>query len=208
MATLNARTTSKNNGVFLFTCQSNEEIVSVGGVVGGGGGWAPQIGPPLPADMMNLAVPPSGGSVDVFDCPVKPDLLTVMVTDPSAIRSNTALPAMSVCVELAAPKADTTQTAAPEIGAVVVPTITLRFVNLNTGGFTVSVALLLTPPALAVIFTVLKEGTWLVVTANVWLLAPALTTMLGNTDATLVSSLDKLTVAPPDGALDEMVTVP
>src|ERR1043165_400520 len=82
VAALNDKTTSKNNGVCRFTCQSKEEIDSVGGVAGGGGGWAPQTGPPLPSTIMNRAVPPPAGSVEVCDCPVKLDLLTVMVTEP------------------------------------------------------------------------------------------------------------------------------
>src|SRR5215831_10822195 len=147
VAALNASTTSKNNGVCLFTCQSNEEIDSVGGVVGGGGGWAPQIGPPVPAVIRNLAVPPSGGSVEVCDCPVNPDLLTVIVVAPCAMPSNTALPVRLVTAERDAPDDGVTQTAAPEIGLDEVPTSTVRFASTGGGaGFTVSVALSLTPP--------------------------------------------------------------
>ena len=89
---------------------------------------------------------------------MKPDLLTVMGTDPTGTLSNTALPAMSVTAERSAPEAGVTHTAAPETTVVVV-TSTLR-VAAGGGGFTVIVALRLTPPALAVIDTVVAAETW------------------------------------------------
>ena len=107
-------------------------------------------------------------------CPVNPDLLTVIVVAPCAMPSNTALPVRLVTAERDAPDDGVTQTAAPEIGLDEVPTSTVRFASTGGGaGFTVSVALSLTPPVVAVIFTTVEEVTALVVTANVWVFEPA-----------------------------------
>ena len=115
------------------------------------------------------------------------------------------VPLRSVTAERDAPDEGATQTAAPEIGAVEVPTITLRVAT--GGGFTVRTPLLLIPSAVAVIFTNFCEATWLVVTVKVWLLEPPLTCVLDGTEATLALSVDKLTVKPPAGAVDVSVTV-
>jgi len=53
------------------------------------------------------------------------------------------------------------------------------------------------PPAVPVIFTTVDDVTALVVTANVWVVEPAETWMLGNTDAAALLLLDKVTVVPP-----------
>ena len=80
---------------------------------------------------------------------------------------------MSVSAERDPPEVGVTQTAAPEIGVVDVPTMTLRLANTGGGaGFTVSVALSLVPPAVAVIFTTVDDVTALVVAANVWVFEP------------------------------------
>src|SRR5215211_7461599 len=67
------------------------------------------------------------------------------------------------------------------------------------GGFTVRVAVRVTPPALAVIVRDVDAVTDAVLTANVALKAPAGTVTLAGTVAALVLLLDSVTTAPPEG---------
>jgi hypothetical protein len=56
--------------------------------------------------------------------------------------------------------------------------------------------------------TVVDEKTALVVTVNVWLVAPAATVTLAGTRAAAVLLLESATIAPPAGAAALSVTVP
>jgi hypothetical protein len=76
------------------------------------------------------------------------------------------------------------------------------------GGWTVSDADLLTPPSEAVMLTVVEIVTGTVVTVNEAVVVPAATVMPAGTVATLVLLLVSATTAPPDGAAEEMTTVP
>jgi hypothetical protein len=75
------------------------------------------------------------------------------------------------------------------------------------GAVTVSVALRLTPPKLAVIVTGVEVVTVVVVMANVTVVEPAGTAAVPGTPATLLL-LDNATTAPPCGADPLSVTVP
>src|SRR5918994_1402943 len=75
------------------------------------------------------------------------------------------------------------------------------------GGFTVRVAVRVTPPALAVIVTGVDVVTALVAIAKVALVAPCATDTLAGTVAAALP-LDRETAKPPAGAADVSVTVP
>src|SRR5205823_3215703 len=75
-------------------------------------------------------------------------------------------------------------------------------------GFTVSVAVLATPLYLAVRVTAVGTATTLVVTGNVFVVAPAATVTEAGTVAALVLLLVNATTAPPAGAAALSVTVP
>ena len=85
--------------------------------------------------------------------------------------------------------------------------VTVR-VAVCPGGVTVSVAVRVTPPALAVIVTGVDAVTDAVLTVNVALKAPAGTVTLAGTVAALVSLLDSVTTAPPEGAALVSLAVP
>jgi hypothetical protein len=81
--------------------------------------------------------------------------------------SNTAFPARSVNLEREGPEDGVTQTEAPEITAVVVPTSTLRVAVAGICGTTCNETVLLVPPPLAVMVTVTVAGAILVETSKV-----------------------------------------
>ena len=78
----------------------------------------------------------------------------------------------------------------------------------DAAGFTVSTAVRVAPPALPEMLTNVDVETETVVIANVVLVAPPATVTLAGTVAAAVLLLDKLTVAPPEGAALVRVTVP
>jgi hypothetical protein len=89
------------------------------------------------------------------------------------------------------------------------PTIVvgLRLRDIRLGGSTVSSAAC-EVPYVAVMCAALEAATPFVVTVNVPINAPAVSVTVAGTVATVVLSLDKLTVAPPTGAGPNNVTVP
>jgi hypothetical protein len=76
------------------------------------------------------------------------------------------------------------------------------------GGFTVSVAVRVAPPPVAVSVTAVVLETVLVVTVNCALVAPGSTVTADGVDATAPFELARLTASPPVGAALESVTVP
>ena len=107
----------------------------------------------------------------------------------------------------------------PPVGAaaliVTVPTeatppttlVGLRVTLLTLSGLTVSVAVLLAPPRVAVTVAVAEEPTTLVVTVKVPVVAPAATVTVAGTDAAALFDAS-VTDVPPVGAGPERVTVP
>lgn len=81
-------------------------------------------------------------------------------------------------------------------------------VTVCAGGTTVSVAVLVTPPALAVMVTGVDAATVAVVIVNVALLAPCATVALPGTVAAAVLLLASATAKPPVGAAAVSATVP
>jgi hypothetical protein len=81
-------------------------------------------------------------------------------------------------------------------------------VTAGGGGFTVSVAVLVAPPRVAVMVTVVDVVTGLVATVNVAVVPPGGTDTLGETVTTPVGLLDSVTTTPPAGAAALSVTVP
>jgi hypothetical protein len=75
-------------------------------------------------------------------------------------------------------------------------------------GITVSVAVRLTPPDVAVMVNAVEVVTDLVVTAKLALVAPAATVTLAGTVAACVLLLDSVIDTPPDGAAPVKVTLP
>jgi hypothetical protein len=73
---------------------------------------------------------------------------------------------------------------------------------------TVSPAVLVTPPRVAVMVTAVEDVTEVVVTVNAALVEPAATVTLAGTVATFVLLLESVTAAPPAGATPLKVTVP
>ena len=78
----------------------------------------------------------------------------------------------------------------------------------GAGGFTVSVAVLLTPPKLPPIVTDVTAVTPVVVMLKLAVVVPAATVTLAGTPAAVVLLLDSVTTAPPAGAAEVKVTVP
>lgn len=139
---------------------------------------------------------------------MNPELLTVIVTCPGAMPSNTAFPARSVNLEREGPEDGVTQTEAPEITVVVVPTSTLRVADVGTCGTTCNETVLLVPPPLAVMVTVAVAGATSVETSKVWVREFAGTVMVDGTVAMEVLLLERLTTNPPLAAAEDKVTVP
>jgi hypothetical protein len=81
-------------------------------------------------------------------------------------------------------------------------------VGSGSGGFTVSVAVLVVPPYAALIVTAVDAVTALVLTVKLAVVAPAATVTLAGTRAAVVLLLASDTTAPPDGAALLKVTVP
>jgi hypothetical protein len=81
--------------------------------------------------------------------------------------------------------------------------------NVTGGGFTVSVAVLVAPPPLAEIVTIVAVGTGLVATAKVTVVVPLGTVTALGTLAAAVLPLDSVTTIPPPeaGAFRRMVPV-
>ena len=73
-------------------------------------------------------------------------------------------------------------------------------VGSGSGGFTVSVAVLVVPPYAALIVTAVDAVTALVLTVKLAVVAPAATVTLAGTRAAVVLLLESETAAPPDGA--------
>src|SRR5262249_6275190 len=78
----------------------------------------------------------------------------------------------------------------------------------GAGGFTVSVAVWLTPPKLPPMVTDVAAVTPVVVILKLALVAPAATVTLAGTPATVVLLLDSVTTAPLAGAAEVKLTVP
>jgi len=95
----------------------------------------------------------------------------------------------------------------PPVTLVGLSEIELRLAGGGTG-FTVSVAVRVLAPWVAVIVTAVDVATELVETAKVAVVAPEATVTLAGTVATLVFELERLATSPPVGAALVRVTVP